>query len=163
MARAFHHASGVTLGATGVPLGKATAFEDPGRDGLIEIVVVGAHLSGMPLNHELTSNGGVFRRAGPTAPDYRLYALAGGPPKRPGLLRVAAGTGQPILTEVWALPPAGFGRFVAGIPAPLGIGTLRLADGTTPKGFMVEPEGLIGAAEITQYGGWRAFIASLAA
>lgn len=162
MARAFHHASKVPMGATSQPLPAAKTFDDPSRAGLIEIVVVGAHLSGMPLNHELTSNGGVFRRAVDTAPDYRLHALAGGPPKRPGLLRVTAGTGQRIATEVWALPPAGFGRFVAGIPAPLGIGTLRLADGTTPKGFLVEPEGLAGAEDISRLGGWRAYIASLA-
>jgi hypothetical protein len=122
---------------------------------------VGAHLSGMPLNHELTTNGGVFRRAVATTPDYRFHALAGGPPKRPGLLRVADGAGSPVLTEVWALPPEGFGRFVAGIPSPLGIGTVRLADGTSPKGFLVEPEGLKGAEDISHLGGWRAFIASL--
>ncbi len=163
MARAFHQTSGVTMGATGASLTEPATFDNPGGDGLIEIVVVGAHLSGMPLNHELTTNGGVFRRAVSTAPDYRLHALAGGPPKRPGLLRVAAGTGHPIATEVWALPPSGFGRFVAGIPSPLGIGTLKLADGTTPKGFLVEPEGLAGAQDISHLGGWRAYIASLAA
>jgi allophanate hydrolase len=160
--RVLHRKSGVTLGATGEPL--------PGRDrdhallpdlGFIEIVVVGAHLSGMPLNQELTRNGGIFRRAVTTTADYRFFALAGGPPRRPGLLRVEAGTGTAIATEVWALPPDGFGRFVAGIPAPLGIGTVRLADGTTPKGFMVEPEGLAGAEDISRFGGWRAFISSL--
>jgi len=130
-------------------------------DTLIEIVVVGAHLSGMPLNGELTSRGAAFRRIVQTTPDYRLYALAGGPPRRPGLIRVAAGTGAAIACEVWALPPEGFGTFVAGIPAPLGIGTLRLADGTSPKGFLVEPEGLIGADDITAHGGWRAYVASL--
>ncbi len=130
-------------------------------DDLIEIVVVGAHLSGMALNHELTTLGGVLVRPAATTADYRLYALAGGPPKRPGLIRVADGTGAAIACEVWSLPAAGFGRFVAGIPSPLGIGTLRLADGTRPKGFLVEPEGLVGAEEITAHGGWRAFIAHL--
>jgi hypothetical protein len=130
-------------------------------DDLIEIVVVGAHLSGMALNHELTALGGTLVRKAATTTDYRLHALAGGPPKRPGLIRVADGTGAAIACEVWALPAAGFGRFVAGIPAPLGIGTLRLADGTTPKGFLVEPEGLKGAEEITSFGGWRAYIAHL--
>ncbi|WP_240790995.1 amidase [Roseomonas sp. AR75] len=129
----------------------------------IEIVVVGAHLSGLPLNHELTSRGGVFRRAVTTQPSYRFFALAGGPPRRPGLLRVAAGTGHAIAAEVWALPPEGFGSFVAAIPAPLCIGTLLLADGTTPKGFLVEPEGLAGAEEISRHGGWRAFLAAQAA
>jgi allophanate hydrolase len=157
--RAFHAASGVTLGTTGTPLPGAMPFRQ-GADGLIEIVVVGAHLSGMPLNHELTTNGGMFRRAVSTTADYRFHALAGGPPKRPGLLRVADGAGTPVLTEVWALPPEGFGRFVAGIPAPLGIGTVRLSDGTSPKGFLVEPEGLKGAEDISHHGGWRAYIAS---
>ncbi len=128
---------------------------------LIEIVVVGAHLSGMPLNGELTSRGGVFRRAGLTTADYRFHALAGGPPKRPGLLRIADGEGAPIEVEVWALPAAEFGRFTASIPAPLCIGTVRLSDGTAPKGFLVEPAGLAGAHDITRLGGWRAYIASL--
>jgi allophanate hydrolase len=128
---------------------------------MIEIAVVGAHLTGLPLNHELTSRGGSFLRAVATEPSYRFYALAGGPPRRPGLLRVAAGTGHAIEAEIWALPDAGFGAFVAAIPAPLCVGTLRLADGTTPKGFLVEPEGLAGAEEISRFGGWRAFLASL--
>jgi allophanate hydrolase len=152
----FHAAAGVTMGATGAALPSMKHLTDPaGFDGLIEIVVVGAHLSGMPLNHELTSNGGIFRRAIDTTADYRFHALAGGPPKRPGLLRLADGSGAPVATEVWALPPAGFGRFVQGIPA-------RLADGTSPKGFLVEPEGLAGAEDISRFGGWRAYIASLA-
>jgi hypothetical protein len=134
----------------------------PGANDLIEIVVVGAHLSGMALNGELTGLGATFRRPATTTADYRLYALAGGPPKRPGLIRVANGTGAPIACEVWALSPAAFGSFVAAIPSPLGIGTLRLADGTSPKGFLVEPEGLAGAEEITSHGGWRAYIAHLA-
>jgi allophanate hydrolase len=163
LGRAFHAASGVTLGATGAKLAPPVGpLASAGGDGLIEIVVVGAHLSGMPLNHELTGNGGVFRRAVTTTADYRFHALAGGPPKRPGLLRVADGAGAPVATEVWALPPDGFGRFVQGIPAPLGIGTVRLADGTTPKGFLVEPEGLKGAEDISHLGGWRAYLTSLA-
>jgi hypothetical protein len=130
-------------------------------DEMIEIAVVGAHLSGLPLNHELTSRGGMLRRVVETAPLYRFHALAGGPPRRPGLMRVGPG-GTAIAAEVWALPPEGFGRFVAGIPAPLCIGTLILADGTTPKGFLVEPEGLHGAEDITRFGGWRAYLAALA-
>lgn len=131
------------------------------NDAPIEIAVVGAHLSGMPLNGELTTRGGVLVRKGETEKSYTLSALPGGPPKRPGLLRVAEGQGHAIAVEVWALPPAGFGTFVAGVPAPLCIGTLRLADGTTPKGFLVEPEGLKGASDISHFGGWRAYIASL--
>ncbi|MCZ8187435.1 MAG: hypothetical protein O9308_13725 [Beijerinckiaceae bacterium] len=130
---------------------------------MIEIVVVGAHLSGMPLNGELTSRGGQLRRTGETTKSYRLNALPGGPPKRPGLIRIAEGEGHAIAVEVWALPAEGFGTFVAGIPAPLCIGTVRLADGTSPKGFLVEPEGLIGATDISEFGGWRAYMAAVAA
>jgi allophanate hydrolase len=98
-----------------------------------------------------------------TTRDYRFFALAGGPPRRPGLLRVADGEGAMIEVEVWSLDAASFGRFVADIPPPLGIGTLRLADGSTPKGFLVEPQGIIGAEDITSFGGWRRYTASLAA
>jgi hypothetical protein len=128
--------------------------------GMIEIAVVGAHLSEMPLNHELTSRGGVLKRRVATQNCYRLFALAGGPPARPGLLRVGAGAGHAIETEVWALPPDQFGLFVAAIPSPLGVGVLRLEDGSTPKGFLVEPEGLAEAEDISQFGGWRAFVAA---
>jgi allophanate hydrolase len=116
----------------------------------------------MALNHELTSRDARFLRTATTTPDYKLYALAGGPPQRPGLLRVAAGAGVAIATEVWALSPEGLGSFLAGVPAPLGIGTTRLADGTSPKGFIVEAEGCVGARDISEFGGWRKFIASLA-
>ena len=126
----------------------------------IELAVVGAHLSGFPLNHQLTGAGGELLRKVVTAPCYRLYALAGGPPARPGLLRVAEGAGAQIETEVWGLDPAAFGSFVAAVPPPLTIGTVILADGTAPKGFLVEPEGLVGAEDITQFGGWRAYTAS---
>jgi allophanate hydrolase len=129
---------------------------------MIEIAVVGAHLSGLPLNHELTGRGGRLLRAVATEPCYRFFALAGGPPRRPGLLRVASGTGAAIATEVWALPPDGFAGFVAAVPPPLCIGTLLLADGTRPKGFLTEPEGLHGALDISRHGGWRAYLASIA-
>lgn len=155
----LHAAAGVAMGATGMPLPKPSARPATAAEGEIEIVLVGAHLSGLPLNHELTSRGGRFLRAAATTPDYRFFALPGGPPFRPGLLRVAEGEGAAIETEVWALPAAGFGTFVAGIPAPLGIGTIRLADGTRPKGFLVEPEGVREAEDISGLGGWRAYLA----
>jgi hypothetical protein len=128
----------------------------------IEIAVVGAHLSGLALNHELAARGATLSRAVKTLPRYRLYALAGGPPRRPGMLRVAS-DGAAIEAEVWSLPAEGFGSFVAGIPAPLCIGTVLLADGSMPKGFLVEPEGLAGAEDITRFGGWRGYLAALAA
>jgi len=126
------------------------------------IAVVGAHMDGMPLNRDLVAMGATFMRRTTTTPDYRFYALAGGPPRRPGLLRVADGEGAAIEVEVWSLDAAGFGRFVADIPPPLGIGTLRLADGSTPKGFLVEAQGIVGAEDITSYGGWRRYMAALA-
>ena len=120
--------------------------------------MVGAHLSGLPLNHELTSAGGIFLRAVDTTPDYRFFALPNTSPPKPGLLRVSPGEGAPIATEVWSLDQAAFGAFVAKIPAPLGIGTLQLADGTTPKGFLVEAEAVRGAEDISSFGGWRAYL-----
>ncbi len=128
-------------------------------DRRFELVVVGAHLSGMALNHELQQRGGVLSRAVSTKPLYRLYSLVGGPPFRPGLLRVGEGGGA-IATEVWTLPGEGFADFVCTIPAPLCIGTLELADDTRPKGFLVEPTGLEGAQDITAHGGWRAYMAA---
>lgn len=138
-----------------------TRSHAPLRAGLgrIEIAVVGAHLSGLPLNHELTGLGGVFLRAANTTPDYRFVALPNTSPPKPGLLRVSDGEGTAIATEVWSLDAAGFGTFVSKIPAPLGIGTLRLADGTAVKGFLAEAEALKGAEDISRYGGWRAFLA----
>lgn len=160
----LHAAAGGTLGASGVPIpAEAASRGDRAQGDEIEIAVVGAHLSGLPLNGELTARGARFLRAVPTTPDYRLHALPGGPPARPGLIRVAPGTGHAIATEVWALAPDAFGRFVAGIPSPLAIGTLSLADGTVPKGFLAEAAGLAGARDISGHGGWRAYLASGAA
>ncbi len=160
--RAFHIASGLTLGATGQPMPDFAPLPLSPAPGTIEIAVVGAHLSGMPLNGELTTLGGTFLRATTTTPDYHLYALPGGPPARPGLIRVASGEGAAIALEVWSLPAEGFGRFVAGIPSPLGIGTLALADGTKVKGFLCEAIATQGARDVTSFGGWRAYVASLA-
>ncbi|GLS73744.1 allophanate hydrolase [Methylobacterium tardum] len=159
----LHAVAGARIGAGPTPVPAAEPGPARALPGEIELAVVGAHLSGLPLNRELTERGARYLRTVPTGPDYRLYALPGGPPQRPGLLRVAAGEGGAIETEVWALPPAAFGAFVAGIPAPLGIGTLRLADGTAPKGFLVEAAGIVDAADITRFGGWRGYTASRAA
>ncbi len=125
--------------------------------GEIALAVCGAHMSGLPLNRELTERGGRFLRASRTAPAYRLLALAGGPPFRPGLVRQARGAAVEL--EVWTLPQERFGDFVAGIPAPLGIGTVELDDGTSVKGFLCETAGLSGATDITEFGGWRGYLA----
>jgi allophanate hydrolase len=120
---------------------------------------VGAHLSGEPLNHQLTSAGGVLVRACRTAPHYRLYALANTNPAKPGLVRAAAGAegAASVEVEVWALPAAGFGQFVARVPAPLCIGSVELEDGARVSGFLCEPHAILGAREISSFGGWRAF------
>jgi allophanate hydrolase len=156
----LHRKAGVKLGATATMMPAPPARSSQALAGEIELVVVGAHLSGMPLNHELLSLNARFLRRTETTPDYRLFALPGGPLKKPGLLRVADGEGVQVATEVWALPAEGFARFVSAIPAPLGIGTLRLADGTAPKGFLVEAEAVRDAADISRFGGWRAYIES---
>lgn len=126
----------------------------------IALAVVGAHLSGMPLNPDLLALDAQFERACQTAPTYRFYALAGTKPPKPGLVRVSDG-GAAIAVEVWSLTPENFGLFVSAIPAPLGIGTVQLDDGTSVKGFIAEPIAMEGARDITEFGGWRAYVASL--
>ncbi len=121
------------------------------------VVVCGAHLDGLPLNWQLRLRGGRLLEATQSSPDYRLYALAGGPPYRPGMVRVADG-GAAIAVEVWELPSSELGSFLTGIPAPLGLGKVQLADGRWETGFICEPYGLAGASDITAFGGWRAFL-----
>jgi allophanate hydrolase len=130
------------------------------RAARIEIAVLGAHLMGLPLNRELVDLGALFSREVETAPDYRLFALPGSVPAKPGLLRVAEGAGSAIKAEIWSLDRAGFGEFVARIPAPLGIGTIRLKDGGSVKGFLVEAEAVKAAEDVSRFGGWRAYLAS---
>lgn len=125
----------------------------------LSIAVVGAHLTGLPLNHELTGQGGRLVKRSRTAPDYRLFALPNTSPPKPGLLREPGFSGPGLEVEVWTLPPDAFGRFVAKIPAPLGIGKVALEDGTSVSGFLCEAHALKGAEDITKFGGWRAFLA----
>ncbi|UCI21293.1 allophanate hydrolase [Mesorhizobium sp. B2-1-8] len=158
LARDLHAQSGLPLGATGWPQPGPRPAAVPPCDGMIDLVVVGAHLSGMPLNGQLNQLGAQFLRATRTAAAYKLYALAGQSVPKPGLIRVADG-GMRIDVEVWRLGPEAFGRFVAAIPAPLGIGTVELDDGTPAKGFLVESAGLDGASDISSFGGWRRFVA----
>lgn len=121
-----------------------------------ELVVAGAHLEGQPLNHQLTDRGAELVARTTTAPTYRLYALATDPPK-PGLVRATSG-GRAIEVEVWALGPPELASFVAGVPAPLAIGQVELADGAVLLGFTCMPHGLEGATDITDWGGWRAYL-----
>jgi allophanate hydrolase len=112
----------------------------------------------MPLNGELRVLGARLLEATKTSRDYRLYALPGTEPPKPGLMRAANGEGAAIEIEVWALPIEAFGRFVAAVPSPLAIGTVTLADGRAVKGFLVETQGVVGARDISSFGGWRAFM-----
>ncbi len=159
--RVFHADTRLALGAKKLaqpPLAPLPAS----TGGDIAIAVVGAHLSGMALNGELKSLGGRLLETAITAPDYRLYALSTSPPK-PGMLRVETAKGSAIELEVWALSAQAFGKFVAAVPPPLSIGTVRLADGRSVKGFIVEPAALDGARDISSFGGWRAYMAEAAA
>ncbi|MFP4270327.1 MAG: allophanate hydrolase [Alphaproteobacteria bacterium] len=146
-----------------LPLARALAgapAAEPAVDAdRLELAVVGAHLSGMPLNAELRDAGARLERTVRTRPDYRLFALSG-TPARPGLLRVADGEGGAVEVEVWSLEPAAFARFVAAIPAPLGVGRVRLDNGTAPCGFLVEAAATAAAQDITAFGGWRRYVAA---
>jgi allophanate hydrolase len=152
--------------ALGLPLGKTASKLPPAEadpiaaDDRVPIAVVGAHMSGLPLNGQLTELGGRQESANRTAPLYRFYALPGDPPARPGLLRVAMG-GAAIELEVWSLPAATVGTFARRIPAPLGLGSVELEDGSTVLGFLCESYATEGARDITALAGWRAYLKSI--
>ncbi len=126
----------------------------------IDIAVCGAHLSGMPLNHQLMDKQATLIKQTTTAASYRLYVLAGGPPYRPGLI-LDGDNGKAIDVEVWRMPLARFGEFMLGIPHPLGIGTVFLDDGEQVNSFICEAYAVEDAEEITHFGGWRRYIESL--
>jgi allophanate hydrolase len=159
----YHASGGATLGATGRRLIQRQTDMSPLLPGAVRLAVVGAHLRGMPLNHELASRGAAFVTAARTSSNYRLFALAGSRPPKPGLLRVTPDDprGASIAVELWDLPSGSFGSFVAGIPPPLGIGTLELEDGQSVKSFICESAGLADAEDITSFGSWPAYLASL--
>jgi allophanate hydrolase len=131
------------------------------RNDRARLVVCGAHLDGLALNWQLKQRGARWVETTTSSPDYQLYALAGGPPFRPGMVRVKDG-GVAIAVEVWELPSSELGSFLTGIPAPLGLGKVQLADGRWESGFICEAYGLEGATDISHFGGWRAYLNSLA-
>ncbi len=148
-----------------LPLGK-TGFSKPSANtapvanpAFIDVLVCGAHLTGLPLNWQLSERNATLKMTTRTAPVYRMYALAGGPPFRPGLIRDDT-HGTAIDVEIWSVPAEQFGSFVAGIPAPLGIGKVEIEDGSVVCGFICEPAGIDGAEEITQHGGWKKWMQS---
>jgi allophanate hydrolase len=156
VASKLHSKSGATLGATDWTVPALENELPTANTHETALAAVGAHMSGLPLNHELTKLGARFLYAAKTAPLYSLFSLAGGPPFRPGLIR--GETGSSIEIEVWALPTKRVGEFIQGIPHPLGIGTLKLENGENVKGFICEPCATTTAEDVTKFGGWRAFL-----
>lgn len=158
LASRMQQSLGGKLGATKFSLPQPEALNVL-PSGQVQVAVVGAHLSGLPLNHQLTERQSRLVASTQTAATYRFYALSDG--KRPGLIKVNDG-GRAIACEVWEMPASQFGSFVAGITAPLGIGKVELADGAVVNGFICEGIGIVDAQEITAYGGWRAWLAATA-
>jgi allophanate hydrolase len=159
IANSWQQARACSMGATGVALPE---YEWPQQHAgkYVQVAVCGAHMSGLPLNHQLTERGGQLLARTRTAPGYRLYALPGGTPQRPGLVR--ATRGARIEVEVWDVPLETFGSFVAAIPSPLGIGKLELEDGRWVCGFLCEEHAIHAATDVTELGGWRAYLAQRA-
>ncbi|MEM8728310.1 MAG: allophanate hydrolase [Pseudomonadota bacterium] len=153
----LHRISGGALGATAGEVSQTPILprQSTRRDEMV-LAVVGAHMSGLPLNTVLTGLGARFLEVTETSEDYQLFALAGGPPIRPGLLRVPDGAA--IALELWALPSTQFGAFMATVPSPLSFGTIMLSDGRAVTGVLVEQQGIEGAQDITRFGGWRAYL-----
>jgi allophanate hydrolase len=156
LAQHFHGASDCGSGRSRTPVPETNIAAPAGAG--VDLFVVGAHMTGMPLNRELTDLRARFVVTVRTAPDYKLYALANTTPAKPGLVRMSAEDAGAIAGEIWRLTPEAFGTFVAKIPAPLGIGKIMLEDGRQVCGFLCEPFALEGARNITSFGGWRAFL-----
>ncbi|MCC6296564.1 MAG: allophanate hydrolase [Pseudomonadales bacterium] len=158
LADRLHRALNTTTGAAGLPLADTPPYTASDDGATLDLAVCGGHMQGLPLNGELAARGGRFIESTRTALGYRLYALAGFDPPRPGLVRDA--TGGAIEVEVWRLPLAEVGAFLVGVPAPLAIGTVQLDGDRTVKGFLCEAAALTGATDITAHGGWRAWLAA---
>ncbi len=157
----LHRELAVTMGGSQRKLAATPALEAPQRlEGCMPLAVVGAHLTGQPLNWQLTERKARLIRLTRTHGDYRLYALMSTTPPKPGLVYSPGFCGDGIEVEVWAMPEGGVGSFLNAIPPPLGLGTIHLSDGSMVKGFICEPSGLEGAREITHWGGWRKYLAS---
>lgn len=158
----FHRSLDLQVGATPLsvpPERDRKPLDHPPVEAHVKLAVVGAHLSGEPLNHQLLSRAARLTTTCRTAPRYRLFALEGTVPPKPGLVRTAPGeSGSSIELEVWEMTEEAFGSFVAAVPAPMAIGTVELEDGLCVKGFLCEPCALVGARDITGFGGWRAYL-----
>ncbi|MEP4380533.1 MAG: allophanate hydrolase [Alphaproteobacteria bacterium] len=159
LAHAMHRAADTGMGAARTALpAEGPISTDVGEDMML-LVACGAHMSGLPLNHQLTERDAVLLRTTKSSSNYRFYALEAFEPPRPGMIRTESG-GVAIDVEVWAIPQANFGSFMAGIPAPLGIGTVELEDGSLVKGFICEAYAAEGALDISDLGSWRRYLSS---
>jgi allophanate hydrolase len=156
LADALHRGQNPKLGGSNQTLPESRPAKIGGDEAVVQIAVCGAHMSGLPLNHQLSDRGARLRSASRTAANYRLFALPGASPARPGLVR--ADPGAKIEVEVWDVPISHFGSFVAAIPAPLGIGTVELEDGERVKGFLCEAHATRGARDITDLASWRRYL-----
>jgi allophanate hydrolase len=160
LAQRFHQLAGLKLGALDETMPPPQPIEIAADS--VRVAVVGAHLSGLPLNRQLTERGSRLEKTARTSANYRLYALPGTTPPKPGMVR-DPGRGAAIEVEVWRMPLREYGSFVAGIPSPLGIGQIELDNGEWVQAFVCETWAVRDAEEISQLGGWRAFLAQKAA
>ncbi|MGJ8531479.1 MAG: allophanate hydrolase [Alphaproteobacteria bacterium] len=148
------------LGATDHKATGISPLSNQAKSDRMELAVCGAHMADLPLNWQLTDRDGAFVRAAKTSANYKFYALAGGPPERPGLVRTEDIGSQSIALEIWSLPMDHVGSFLAGIPSPLGLGSVELDDGSFVKGFICEASGTAGARDISEFGDWRTYLSS---
>jgi allophanate hydrolase len=160
LADALHRACYAGMGVDTEARLPAASRVAPAENPLLPLAVVGAHLEGLALNHQLTDLGAKLTRAARTTGDYKLYALPGSDPARPGLVRAPGFEGPGLEVEIWSLEPPAFARFTAAIAAPLGIGKVTLDDGASVPGFLCEAHAVEGARDITEFGGWRGYLAA---
>jgi allophanate hydrolase len=160
LAGRFHRRAALRLGATDTTLSPEIPVSAL-PSGHVAVAVCGGHMEGLSLNRQLTERGAFLLERTRTSRHYRLYALPGGPPFRPGLARTEQG-GQAIEVEVWAVPLPAYGSFVASLARPLAIGAVELQDGSHVQGCLCEHHALRGARDISDLGGWRAYLATLA-
>jgi allophanate hydrolase len=153
-----HAATGEGSGVGRYPLPELLSVAKTARTGRVRLAVVGAHLDGLPLNYQLTDRGAQLIETVQSADCYRLFELPGTVPPKPGMVRVADATGVPQELEVWEMSTEAFGDFVSIVPSPLGIGSVRLADGRCVPGFLCESIAVAGAGDISEFGGWRSFL-----
>jgi allophanate hydrolase len=158
IASMFHRRVGTPLGATHWPYPSEAPVGPQVPHGVLPLAVVGAHLAGQPLNKQLTERGASLLKTTHTSKDYRLVAIPGTTPPKPGLVRLAKGLGARIEVEVWGMPIEHVGSFLAGIPSPLALGTIELDDGSAVHGFLCESQAAENARDISSFGGWRAFL-----